>query len=104
MTHEKSIACVGGGGRIVIGGTRAVHLAENGDAAAIIHVIDESRTPGVDGSKQDEGAFEADAAAGIARRQLEIDDALVRGGIRIETEFRHSPDFLICAGIFEGHT
>jgi hypothetical protein len=103
MTHEKSVACVGDGGRIVVGGTGAVHLAENADAAAIIHVIDESRVLRLDRSKQDEGTFEGDAAAGIPRRELEIDDTLVRGGIRIETEFRDPSDLLIRAGIAEVH-
>jgi hypothetical protein len=68
MTHKKSIARIGDGGRIVIGGTRAVHLAENANSTAIIDVIDESRATSLGWSKQDEGAFERDAAAGIARR------------------------------------
>jgi hypothetical protein len=103
MTHEESIASIGNGRRVIIGRTCPVHLAEDGNSAAIIDVIDEPRVAGLDRSQQDEGALERNAAAGIARRRLQIDYALVRCGIRIETEFGDAPDLLVRAGITEIH-
>jgi hypothetical protein len=91
------IAGIGGGGRVVVTGNGAVHLAENGDRAAIVDLVKKSRAMCLDRPQENEGTLEPDAATGIARCRLEIDDAAIGSGLRIKNELGYAANLFVAA-------
>ncbi len=95
VPHQETVAGIGLGGRVVVGRRFAVDLAENGDAAAIVDVVEQGRWLDADRAQQDELAVEHDFAAIVARRQLQIGDGLVGRQHRIERVMRDAADLLV---------
>ncbi len=101
MAHQEAVAGVGSGGGIVGLRAAAIHLAEDGDRAPVVDVIEQGGTPGLHRTQHQEFAGEHDPAASVAGRALQVDDAGVGGGVRVEGEMGDAADLLIGPGLAE---
>ncbi len=104
VPHQEAVTGIGAGGGVVIGRRLAVDLAENGDAAAIIDVVEQRRGIRLDRAQQDELAVEHHFPSRIARGEFQIRNGLVGRQIGIEGVMGNAADLLIRAHLTEGFT
>ena len=95
VPHQKAVAGVARIGRVVIGRGPAIHLAEDGDAAPIVHVIDQRRALRLDRAQHQELGLEGDEAAGVAWGVLQVDNASISRRLWVESKVGDAPDLLV---------
>ena len=96
LIHQRAVAEFGGCGRIG-GARRALECDENPLGAAIAGLVEQPAVAarGIDGLQQIEVGAHLDAPARVARREREIDDALVLRKIRIQLDDDRADDLFV---------
>jgi hypothetical protein len=104
VAHEKAVTGVGHRRRIVVGRTAAVNLAQDGNAAAVVDVVEQSRGLRGHGSQHDELAAKGDPSTSVARGVFQVSDSSIDRRFRVECEMGYSTDLFIRANLSKRHS